>query len=128
MPKSAKHKAQRAADFQKTKLKLGSGKSKKVTAKTATDTSFKSRTIALPQQSITADKSQAIVTRRNLTLDDLLTQSRHYNASIRKDSLFGLREILSLHPFLLSRPGVLPAVLSASLRLIPDEDPTVRKA
>ncbi|KAK0536552.1 rRNA processing protein [Tilletia horrida] len=128
MPKSAKHKAQRAADFQKTKLKLGSGKGKAATAKTATDTSFKARTIALPQQSITADKSQAIVTRRNLTLDDLLGQSRHYNAATRKDALFGLREILSLHPFLLHKPGVLPAVLAASLRLIPDEDPTVRKA
>ncbi|CAD6957328.1 unnamed protein product [Tilletia laevis] len=128
MVKSAKHKAQRAADFKKTKLKLGSGKGKNATAKTATDTSFKSRTIALPQQSITADKSQAIVTRRNLTLDDLLGQTRHYNAATRKDALFGLRELLSLHPFLLHKPGILASVLSAALRLIPDEDPTVRKA
>ncbi|KAL9933966.1 hypothetical protein V8E36_007048 [Tilletia maclaganii] len=128
MPKSAKHKAQRAVDFQKTKLKLGSGKGKKATAKTATDTSFKARTIALPQQTITADKSQAIVTRRNLTLDDLLGQTRHYNGSTRKDALFGLRELLSAHPFLLHKPGILPSVLSASLRLIPDEDPSVRRA
>ncbi|KAE8219523.1 hypothetical protein CF319_g6797 [Tilletia indica] len=128
MVKSAKHKAQRAADFKKTKLKLGSGKGKNATAKTATDTSFKSRTIALPQQSITADKSQAIVTRRNLTLDDLLGQTRHYNAATRKDALFGLRELLSLHPFLLHKPGILPSVLSAALRLVPDEDPSVRKA
>lgn len=107
---------------QKTKLKLGKGKQ---AANNATDVSFKAKTIALPQQSITADKSGKLVNSRNLTVTDLALQLRHYSASVRRDAVGGIREILTLHPSLM---------LSAAASLIPelsrcigDDDATVRK-
>ena len=40
--------------------------------------------ISLPNQSITEDKSNVITNTRNLSLNELLTQLRHYNPKIRK--------------------------------------------
>lgn len=66
---------------QKRKAKLGKGKQ---SAANATNTSFKARSIALPQQSISREKSREPVTRRHLSVDDLLGQLRHPNANVRK--------------------------------------------
>ncbi|KAJ1024872.1 hypothetical protein NDA16_002908 [Ustilago loliicola] len=122
MPKATKRKKEKKADFQKTKLKLGKGKQ---AANNATDVSFKAKTIALPQQSINADKSGKLVNSRNLTVADLALQLRHYSANVRRDAVDGIREILTLHPSLL---------LSAAASLIPelsrcigDDDAAVRK-
>lgn len=38
----------------------------------------------MPVQSIAEDKSGKLVNQRNLSLEDLLTQLKHYNATVRK--------------------------------------------
>lgn len=40
--------------------------------------------ISLPNQSVTENKSQHATTKRNLTLIDIVSQLRHYNASVKK--------------------------------------------
>lgn len=80
MTKSAKHKKAAAADFKKTKAKLGA----KQAASNATSTAFKARSIALPQQSVNVDRSGAFVTKRNLTFDECIAHTRHYSAGVRK--------------------------------------------
>ncbi|CAJ0759134.1 23943_t:CDS:2, partial [Entrophospora sp. SA101] len=75
-----KKKAQQE-DFKKQKLKVGKAKPK---ASNFTNTSFKSRAISLPNQSITEDKSNLITNTRKLSLSELLTQLRHYNSRTRK--------------------------------------------
>nr|XP_018262460.1 pre-rRNA-processing protein IPI1 [Kwoniella dejecticola CBS 10117]OBR84618.1 pre-rRNA-processing protein IPI1 [Kwoniella dejecticola CBS 10117] len=128
MPKATKKKKEKQADFSKAKLKLGKGKKQ---ASNATDTSFKARSIALPgQQSI----SRAILnadglgpseptTANGLTLEDLFIRFRHPNAGVRKESLGGVKDILSV--------GVgrdVGKVLRALGSLVSDDDASVRKA
>ncbi|KAI0094749.1 hypothetical protein BDY19DRAFT_1038840 [Irpex rosettiformis] len=123
MPKSSKHKKERAADFSKAKLKLGKGKQ---TPTNAVDTSFKARSIALPSQNIAAAKDGlGPTTKRKLTLDDLIIHLKHYNSGIRKDALLGLRELFEDHPEIISLS--LTPVLNGCIRLIADEDASVRK-
>ncbi|KAJ7487700.1 hypothetical protein B0H11DRAFT_2157103 [Mycena galericulata] len=124
MPKSAKKRKDKAADFSKAKLKLGKGKQ---LASNAIDTSFKARSIALPSQSITVDKdADAPTTRRRLTFDDLITHLKHYSAGTRKDAIAGLRELLDAHPEILNTS--LTSLINASIRVVGDEDTSVRKA
>ncbi|KAJ7925880.1 hypothetical protein B0H13DRAFT_1973741 [Mycena leptocephala] len=124
MPKSAKKRKDKAADFSKAKLKLGKGKQ---LASNAIDTSFKARSIALPSQSITLDKdADAPTTRRRLTFDDLITHLKHYSAGTRKDAIAGLRELLDAHPIILE--SSLTTLINAAVRLVGDEDAPVRKA
>ncbi|SPO29017.1 related to IPI1 - essential component of the Rix1 complex [Ustilago trichophora] len=122
MPKASKRKKEKKADFQKTKLKLGNGKQ---TANNATDVSFKAKTIALPQQSINADKSGKLVNSRNLTVTDLALQLRHYSAGVRREAVGGIREILTLHPSLMISAAA--SLIPELSRCIGDEDATVRK-
>lgn len=110
--------------IQKSKLKLGKGKQLPTNA---VDTSFKARSIALPSQSIASSKpSSEPTTKRKLSLDDLLTQLKHYSPSTRRDALSGLRELLTAHPALLL--PALPRLLTSTARLISDDDQSVRKA
>lgn len=39
---------------------------------------------------------------RRLTLDDLISQTRHHNANVRKDAYVGLLDLFNMHPHLLS--------------------------
>ncbi|EPQ29108.1 uncharacterized protein PFL1_03397 [Pseudozyma flocculosa PF-1] len=121
MPKAAKSKGKHA-DFQKTKLKLGKGKQQ---ANNATDTSFRSRTIALPQQSINKDNSTRLVTSRNLGVTELAQQLRHFGAGVRKEAVNGIREILSLHPILI-RTAV-GQLIPDICKVLSDDDPAVRR-
>ncbi|KAJ7361638.1 hypothetical protein DFH08DRAFT_844743 [Mycena albidolilacea] len=124
MPKSAKKRKDKAADFSKAKLKLGKGKQ---LASNAIDTSFKARSIALPSQSITVDKNaDAPTTKRRLTFDDLITHIKHYSAGTRKDAIAGLRELLDAHPTILE--SSLTTLINATVRLVGDEDVGVRKS
>ncbi|KAJ7786421.1 hypothetical protein B0H16DRAFT_1446174 [Mycena metata] len=119
MPKSAKKRREKAADFSKTKLKLGKGKQ---LANNAIDTSFKARSIALPSQSITVDKdADAPTTRRRLTFDDLIVHLKHYSAGTRKvkDAIAGLRELLDANPSILE--SSLTPLINAAVRLVGDE-------
>ncbi|KAF8216124.1 hypothetical protein K438DRAFT_1800104 [Mycena galopus ATCC 62051] len=124
MPKSSKKKKDKAADFSRAKLKLGKGKQ---LASNAIDTSFKARSIALPSQSITVDKDvEAPTTKRRLTFEDLITHLKHYSAGTRKDAIAGLRELLDAHPAVLE--SSLTAIITATVRLVGDEDASVRKS
>ncbi|KAK6908269.1 hypothetical protein I203_102270 [Kwoniella mangroviensis CBS 8507] len=128
MPKATRKKKEKQADFTKAKLKLGKGKKQ---ASNATDTSFKARSIALPgQQAI----SRAILnsdglgpseptTANGLTLEDLFIRFRHPNAGVRRESLGGVKEILSIDV----RRDI-GKVLRALGGLVSDDDATVRKA
>ncbi|KAI5119061.1 hypothetical protein M0805_001520 [Coniferiporia weirii] len=124
MTKSVKRKKEKVSDFTKPKLKLGKGKQ---LATNAVDTTFKARSIALPQQSIAATKdSSTPTTKRKLSFDDLLAHLKHYNAGVRKDALQGLRELLEEYHALIE-PNLLKLV-NACVRMISDEDASVRKA
>ncbi|KZV72568.1 hypothetical protein PENSPDRAFT_649670 [Peniophora sp. CONT] len=123
MPKATRKKKEKAADFSKSKLKLGKGKQLPTNA---VDTSFKARSIALPSQSIASSKpTSEPTTKRKLSLDDLIAQLKHYSPSTRRDALSGLRELLTAHPSLLL--PALPRLLTSTARLISDDDQSVRK-
>ncbi|KIY47008.1 hypothetical protein FISHEDRAFT_46092 [Fistulina hepatica ATCC 64428] len=134
MPKSSKKRKDKAADFTKAKLKLGKGKQ---LPSNAVDTSFKAGSIALPMQSIVAQKdNDEPMTKRKLTLVDLLSHIKHYSPIVRKgksssdwsylDAIFGLRELLEHNPKTLE--ASLNGVMSACVKAIGDEDAGVRKA
>ncbi|KAF8349995.1 hypothetical protein F5887DRAFT_1059217 [Amanita rubescens] len=122
MPKNTKKRKEKSADFTKPKLKLG----KKQVPGNVIDTSFKARTIALPTQSIAVEKKDDTpVTKRGLSVDDLLVHLKHYNPSTRKDAIFGLRELFESH-WDLSQSHLVP-LLNGLVRLLSDEDASVRK-
>ncbi|QRW24482.1 Testis-expressed sequence 10 protein [Rhizoctonia solani] len=127
MPKSSKKRKEKAADFAKAKLKLGKGKK---APSNEIDTSFKARSVALPNQTIRTEEQVAEqgipTTRRRLTYDDLLIHLRHYSPGTRKDALQGLRELLGNHQELII-PN-LGSLLDAISKLIADDDHSVRKS
>ena len=103
MPKMRKTapKKKGSADFKRPKRKVGHKAPK---AANHTDTRFKSRSIQMSNQSLAAanEKGDA-VTRRQQSVDDLLKQVNHFNKTIRKEALFGLKEIAVRHPHALQR-------------------------
>ncbi|GAA5837562.1 hypothetical protein JCM11251_002014 [Rhodosporidiobolus azoricus] len=121
MPKSTKHKKERAADFTKAKLKLGKGKQ---VASNATNTSFAAKSIALPSQLQHAAPKYAPTSRRNLTLPELLVQCRHYSVPTKREALSEISQLLSTHPFLLTQ-HLLPLTTTIA-HLVPDESKGVR--
>jgi hypothetical protein len=110
------------ADFKKEKIKLG----QKRKSTTETNLSFKSRAISMPVQSIAEDKSGKLVNQRNLSLEDLLTQLKHYNATVRKDAVLGLRDLLAEYPQLIALN--LSAIAQAVVPLILDDERNVRRS
>ncbi|KAF9395298.1 hypothetical protein CPC16_008782 [Podila verticillata] len=124
MPKSSsKRKKEKNADFKKTKLKVGK---KKAVADSFTDTSFKSRAISLPSQSISHDKTALLTNSRNVTFAELMTQLKHYSPGTRKDALLGLRDLFHRHSHLL--PLHLGVLINSVVRLLIDDSSVVRKA
>ncbi|TPX42417.1 hypothetical protein SeMB42_g05133 [Synchytrium endobioticum] len=117
-----KRKKEKAEDFKKAKLRVG----KKPHAQNQTDTSFKSKSIVVPTQSTTKDKSAQVKNSRNQTLNGLIQLLHHHNASARKDAITGLRDILMKQKlvFLLS----LSMVIQGMARLIIDENEQVRSS
>ncbi|KAI9137021.1 hypothetical protein BKA69DRAFT_1128606 [Paraphysoderma sedebokerense] len=122
MPKKSQRKKKiKNEDFKKVKLKVGG---KKLKPENVTDTSFKSRSIVVPGQSINSDKSLELTNKRNLTLKDLLSQLKHYSASVRKDALVGLKDLIVTYPHLLRLHT--HQILTSLLKIIIDEDPATR--
>ncbi|XP_020792928.1 testis-expressed protein 10 homolog [Boleophthalmus pectinirostris] len=114
-------KKKRQDDFQKVKLKVGKKKPK---ADNATNTSFRSKGIHLPDQ-LKRDASGP-TTHRHLGINDLLSQLHHYNANVKHSALLGLRELLSLNPQLLD--SHLSRLLSEVAAVFTDKDANVRMA
>ncbi|KAF9430404.1 hypothetical protein BGZ76_000851 [Entomortierella beljakovae] len=124
MPKSSsKRKKEKNADFKKTKLKVGK---KKAVSDSFTDTSFKSKAISLPSQSISHDKTALLTNSRNVTFAELITQLKHFSPGTRKDAILGLRDLFHRHPHLL--PLHLGILVNAVVRLLIDDSGVVRKA
>ncbi|GAA5933831.1 hypothetical protein JCM1841_001310 [Sporobolomyces salmonicolor] len=123
MPKSTKHKKARAADFTKAKLKLGKAKQ---LAANATDTSFSAKSIALPNQSLSETKKDVPTSRRNLSLPELLVQSRHYSVPVKKEALLEIQQLLTNYPYLLNQ-HLLPLIQSLA-HLVADASASIRSA
>ncbi|KAL0049524.1 hypothetical protein WJX82_004125 [Trebouxia sp. C0006] len=82
-------------DFRRVKSKVGKKLPK---AQNETDMTFKARAINLPGQSVTEDKTGLVVSQRNLTTQELLSQTTHYSEKVRKDALTGLQQVFQQHP------------------------------
>ncbi|WFD21139.1 rRNA processing protein [Malassezia caprae] len=118
-----KRKATPATDFTKTKKKLGKGKQ---VASNATDTSFKAKSIAMPQQSIMLDRTQSVTTRRRQTLADLVQNTRHHSPGVRKDAVLGMLELITTYEGLVQAEAT--TLLNSVLPLLSDIDVHVRAA
>ena len=112
-----------AVDFTKTKQKLGKGKQ---AASNATDTSFRAKAIAMPQQSILLDRSHQVTTRRRQTLSDLVQHTHHPSPGVRKDAVMGMLELVKTYAGFLELHCA--ALINAALPLLGDDDVHVRGA
>ncbi|XP_051872811.1 testis-expressed protein 10 homolog isoform X3 [Pristis pectinata] len=112
-------KRKRQDDFQKVKLKVGK---KKPRADNATNTTFKTRAIHVPEQ-LKSDVSLP-TNYRKLNVKDLLTQLHHYSSGIKQSALNGLKDLVSQHPSVIA--SHLSNILSDLAALFTDKDSTVR--
>ncbi|KAL5737093.1 hypothetical protein ACOSQ2_031881 [Xanthoceras sorbifolium] len=92
---SKKQQKQRGVDFKKIKRKLGR---KLPPAKNATNTEIKSKAIVLPEQSVASEKAGLALSKKGLTLKELLQQTSHHNAKVRKDALLGIKDLFQRYP------------------------------
>ncbi|CAG9464685.1 unnamed protein product [Pedinophyceae sp. YPF-701] len=124
MPKTKKRKNPGVGvDFKRVKSKVGKPLPK---ARNETDTTIRAQSIHLPGTGLLDDKSTQATSLRNLTLPELLTQSGHYSAKVRRDALDGLADLFSHHPAeVQSSAGPL---LQRIGERASDEDKDVRKA
>lgn len=103
-------------DFKKVKAK-GYGKNAKRKPQNVVKTSFRTKALMMPYQKITdqARLDREEVTRRNLSLDELMSRVSHHNGKVRRDTFLGLRELVTSFPIVLDmRIGpVLSGVLGA---------------
>ncbi|KAH7554167.1 hypothetical protein JRO89_XS12G0124800 [Xanthoceras sorbifolium] len=93
--KQQKQQKQRGVDFKKIKRKLGR---KLPPAKNATNTEIKSKAIVLPEQSVASEKAGLALSKKGLTLKELLQQTSHHNAKVRKDALLGIKDLFQRYP------------------------------
>ncbi|KAL0410192.1 UNVERIFIED_CONTAM: hypothetical protein Slati_3608900 [Sesamum latifolium] len=122
-PKSQSKKPQkRGVDFKKIRRKIGR---KLPPPKNATNTEIKSKAIVLPEQSIASEKAGLAVSKKGLTLKELLQQSSHHNIKVRKDALLGIRDILLKHPAELKLHKL--AIIEKLRERIGDDDKVVRE-
>ncbi|KAM7499953.1 hypothetical protein LguiA_024367 [Lonicera macranthoides] len=120
---SAKKQQKRGIDFKKIKRKIGR---KLPPAKNATNTEIKSKAIILPEQSVASEKAGLAVSKKGLTLKELLHQTSHHNAKVRKDALIGIRDIFIKYPAELKLHKL--AVIEKLRERISDDDKLVREA
>ncbi|XP_046550863.1 testis-expressed protein 10 homolog [Haliotis rubra] len=117
----AKSKKKKQEDFQKVKLKVGKRLPK---GQNVTNTSFKTHAIQVVQQ-LKTDGSQPS-THRKLNIEDLLPKCQHYSIGVRHDGVTGLRELMTLHPHMIT--SQLATIIEKALPLIMDKDSNVRQA
>ncbi|GAU17504.1 hypothetical protein TSUD_340470 [Trifolium subterraneum] len=110
-------------DFKKRKVKIGK---KLPPPKNSTNTEVKSKAIILPEQSVAADKAGLAVNKKGLTLKELLQQTSHHNAKVRRDALMGIKDLFSKHPEELTLHKY--RVVEKLRERIGDEDKVVRKS
>ncbi|XP_024016946.1 uncharacterized protein LOC21387601 isoform X3 [Morus notabilis] len=120
--KASKKQQKRGVDFKKIKRKIGR---KLPPPKNATNTEIKSKAIILPEQSVASEKAGLAVNKKGLTLKELLQQTSHHNAKVRKDALVGIRDLLLKHPAELTLHKY--AVIEKLRERIGDDDKVVRE-
>ena len=116
-------KGTQVVDFKRPKVKVG----KKLKPTNATDTSFTARSVRMPGQHNIQEKGD-VVTKRNLNMKDLMTQLEHYSAKVRKDALWGIKELTSVHKNVVLGGETLGRLLRRLIELVVDNDKEVRKA
>ncbi|XP_020877978.1 uncharacterized protein LOC9309321 [Arabidopsis lyrata subsp. lyrata] len=119
----AKKQQKKGIDFKKIKRKLGR---KLPPPNNATNTEIKSKAIILPEQSVAAEKSGLATSKKGLTLKELLQQTRHHNAKVRKDALYGIKDLFKNHPEELQSHKY--AIIQKLRERICDDDKLVRDA
>ncbi|AEE82411.1 Rix1 complex component [Arabidopsis thaliana] len=80
----------------------------------------------LAEQNVAAEKSGLATSKKGLTLKDLLPQTSHCNAKLRKDALNGLKDLLKNHPAELQSHKY--AIIQKLRERIMDDDSLVRDA
>ncbi|XP_013684189.1 uncharacterized protein BNAC09G49190D isoform X1 [Brassica napus] len=116
-----KKQQKKGIDFKKIKRKLGR---KLPPPKNATNTEIKSQAIVLPEQSVGADKSGFATSKKGLTLDELLKQTSHHNAKVRKNALHGIKDLLEHNPAELH--SLKYAIVDKLRERLSDDDKSVR--
>ncbi|KAJ6746018.1 hypothetical protein OIU74_028645 [Salix koriyanagi] len=92
---SSKKQQKRGIDFKKIKRKMGR---KLPPPKNTTNTEIKSKAIVLPEQSVASEKAGLAVSKKGLTLKELLQHTSHHNAKVRKDALMGMKDLFLKYP------------------------------
>ncbi|KAL3536032.1 hypothetical protein ACH5RR_004493 [Cinchona calisaya] len=119
---SKKQQKRGGIDFKKIKRKVGR---KLPPPKNATNTEIKSKAIILPEQSVVSEKAGLAVSKKGLTLKELLQQTSHHNAKVRKDALIGIRDIFLKYPTELKLHKL--ATVEKLRERISDDDKLVRE-
>ncbi|KAF0890463.1 hypothetical protein E2562_002832 [Oryza meyeriana var. granulata] len=119
----AKPKQRGGVDFKKYKHKVGR---KLPPPKNATNTEIKSKAIVLPEQSMASERAGMAVNKRGLTLRELLQQTGHYNANVRRAALNGIKDLVVKHPSELKLHKV--AIVEKLQERICDTDKVVRES
>ncbi|XVF76107.1 hypothetical protein PTKIN_Ptkin13bG0239200 [Pterospermum kingtungense] len=119
----SKKQQKKGIDFKKIKRKLGR---KLPPPKNATNTEIKSKAIVLPEQSVATNKEGVAVSKKGLTLKELLQQTSHHNAKVRRDALMGIKDLVLKHPAELKLHRY--AVIDKLRERISDDDKVVREA
>ncbi|KAI5066236.1 hypothetical protein GOP47_0018860 [Adiantum capillus-veneris] len=110
-------------DFKKVKHKVGR---KLAPSSNVTKVDVKSKAIVLPGQSVAQEKEGLSTNNRRLTLKELLTQTTHHNDKVRKDALYGIKDLISRHPKELSLHAV--TIMEKLCPRISDKSKAVRQA
>ncbi|XP_057491227.1 uncharacterized protein LOC130776972 isoform X3 [Actinidia eriantha] len=118
----SKKQQKRGVDFKKIKRKVGR---KLPPPKNTTNTEIKSKAIILPEQSVASEKAGLAVSKKGLTLKELLQQTSHHNPKVRKDALIGIRDILLKYPTELRSHKL--AIIEKLRERISDDDKVVRE-
>ncbi|KAI3970590.1 hypothetical protein MKX01_024237 [Papaver californicum] len=122
-PPTSKKQQKRGVDFKKFKRKIGR---KLPPAKNATNTNIQSKAIILPEQSVASERFGLALSKKGLTLKELLQQTSHHNAKVRKDAVVGIGDLTLKYPNELKVHRL--AIIEKLRERISDEDKAVREA
>ena len=116
-------------DFKRVKSKVG----RKLKRANETKTDYTVKSINLPNQNLkteslggSGDENDTVLTKRMVSMADLIRQCRHYSPKIRLNAVQGMLELLQAHD--VSRTGQsLSQVLQCALECLVDSTGKVRK-
>lgn len=116
-------------DFKRVKSKVG----RKLKRANETKTDYTVKSINLPSQNLkteslggSGDENDTVLTKRMVSMADLIRQCRHYSPKIRLNAVQGMLELLQAHD--VSRTGQsLSQVLQCALECLVDSTGKVRK-